>query len=194
MTAGIVLMVSAAILSAADATPVFKDDFSAGEKAGRRALRGDWKFTDGAASCVQDDELFKKLKNHGPILFYDLAHRDATVKFSFKPTDARSVVFTMNAEKGHVFRVGLSAKNMQVRAFPPDSAEKAVVIATEAMTLKNNEWTAVEVSVRGEKATIRVGDRPAIEVSHATFSRPKSNLSIGFSYGSLAVKDLTVLP
>ena len=59
-------------IQAAEVAP-FSDDFSNLELSQRRALRGAWHFRDGTASCTQDDALFKKHKDHGPILFD--AHR-----------------------------------------------------------------------------------------------------------------------
>ena len=38
------------------------DDFLEAKDPIRRASRGDWKFEEGAASCTQDDELYKKYK------------------------------------------------------------------------------------------------------------------------------------
>jgi hypothetical protein len=66
---------------AADGTVAFKDDFSTATLERRRALRGAWEFADHAASCVQDDELYKQYKNHGPIIFYDHPFTDGTVSF-----------------------------------------------------------------------------------------------------------------
>ena len=44
------------------------DDFSAAEKEGRRAVRGEWKIEDGVISCTQDPELFKQFHSHGPVM------------------------------------------------------------------------------------------------------------------------------
>ena len=75
-----VLCVLAVSTGAAESL-LLKDDFANGGSSTRRAIRGDWKIADGVASCTQDDELYKKFKNHGPIIFYDLPFDDATVRF-----------------------------------------------------------------------------------------------------------------
>src|SRR5690349_7334895 len=97
--------------SAAAAEPIkpYVDDFSQAKLDGRSAVRGDWRIGDGMARCTQDDELYAKNKNHGPVVWYklpfqDAPFQDATVKFSFKPEGCKTFVFTINGDHGHVFR------------------------------------------------------------------------------------------
>jgi hypothetical protein len=174
------------------AAPLLKDDFSDPKLKERRAMRGDWKFANGTATCTQDDALYKKFKDHGPILFYDLAHTDATVRFSFKADGAKTLVFTANGEKGHIFRFVMSATGTSIRAFPPDAKAKSIALATEKLPLKSGEWVPVEVQLRGGKATVKIGGAPAKTYEHASLARPKVNLSVGFAFGSMSVKDFVV--
>lgn len=186
------LFVPLTLLPAAE-TVLLKDDFTAADLKSRRALRGEWNFANGAATCTQDDALFKKFQDHGPILFYDLAHTDATVRFSYKAEGAKTVVFTANAEKGHVFRVVMSPTGTSIRAFPtgqPDA--KSIALATEKLPLKSGEWVPVEVKLHGTKATVKVGDAPAKTYEHASLARAKANLSVGFSFGTVSVKNWIV--
>ncbi len=172
---------------------LLQDDFSDPKLKARRALRGDWKFAGGTATCTQDDKLYKQFKDHGPILFYDLAHTDVTVRFSFKAEGAKTVVFTANAEKGHVFRIVMSPTGTSVRAFPTDKPDvKSIAVATEKTTFKPGEWTPVEVKLNGAKATVKIGDAPAKTFEHASYARPKANLSVGFAFGTVSVKDWVV--
>jgi hypothetical protein len=174
--------------------PLLKDDFSDPQLAARRALRGDWKIADGIAACTQDDELFKRHKNHGPIIFYDVKHTDAAVSFAFKPDAAvKSVVFTANGEAGHVFRIVIGTATASVRAFPPEEKDhKSIALGAEpSWKLKAGEWTRVRVELRGPKAVVHVGEASK-EFEHASIARPKANLSIGFANGSMSVKDWLV--
>jgi hypothetical protein len=178
---------------AADA-PLLKDDFSAPKLENRRASRGDWTFADNTATCTQDDELYKKNKDHGPILFYDLAYTDAAIRFAMKPDAAtKSIVFTANGEDGHVFRIVFSLAGAGVRAFPPDEKDhKSIALGNEpALKLKPDAWTPVSVELRGSKATLKIGDFTKT-YEHASIARPKTNLSIGFAFGTVSVKDLVV--
>jgi hypothetical protein len=187
-------LVSLTLLTAAE-TPLLKDDFSDTNLKTRRAMRGDWKFAKGVATCTQDDALYKKFQDHGPIIFYDLAHTDATVRFSFKAEGAKTVVFTANGEKGHVFRFVMSAAGTSIRAFPTDKPEaKSIALATEKLPLKSGEWTPVEVKLSGAKATVKIGNAPAKTYEHASLAQAKANLSVGFSFGTMSVKDFIVTP
>lgn len=180
---------------AADA-PLLKDDFSAAKLEHRRAVRGEWKFAEGIASCTQNDELYKKNKDHGPIIFYDLAYTDATIRFSYQPDAAvKSVVFTCNGTDGHVFRFVTSAAGTGMRAFPADAKDhQSIALAQEkALVLKAGEWVPVTITLRGAKATVKIGDFEKT-YEHASLARSKSNLSVGFAFGTLSVKSVVVTP
>ena len=57
--------------------------------------------------------------------------------------------------------------------------------------LKPGEWVPVVVTLRGPKATVKIG---GVEKTyeHASLARAKINLSVGFPYGTLSVKDVVV--
>ncbi len=193
LCAAIGLCAMAATVVTAD-TLLLKDDFSSAGSSGRRAIRGDWKVAQGVASCTQDDELYKKHNNHGPIIFYDLPFEDATVTFAFKAEKARAVIFTANGADGHVFRVAWGARGSNVRAFPPDATEKSVSVGQNEMPLPEGVWVPVRVTLQGSKATVTLGNGAPQVFEHASFARPKKTISLGFSFGSLSVKELAVTP
>lgn len=176
---------------AADAV-LLKDDFTRVDSGGRRAMRGAWTFKNGVASCTQDDALYKQYKNHGPIIFYDLPFDDATVTFSFKAEKAKAVVFTANGERGHIFRVSWTPRGTGVRGFPPDAKDKSISVGQDEKPLQQGVWIPVQVTLKGSQATVRVGDGPPQVFEHESFARPKTNISVGFSFGGLDLKDLAV--
>lgn len=185
------LIVSSALGAEA---PLLKDEFLPTTFEGRRALRGEWKFAEGSATCTQDDALFKKNKDHGPILFYDLAYTDAAIHFAVKPDAAnKTIIFTANSAEGHVFRLVFSAAGMGVRAFPPEEKDhKSISLGNEkAVVLKADAWTKIRVELRGSKATVKVGDFTKT-YEHASIARAKANLSVGFSYGTVSVTEMVV--
>lgn len=191
----LLLCLLAATAALATDAPLLKDDFSSAKHEQRRAARGEWKFADNAATCTQDDALYKKNKDHGPIIFYDLAYTDALIQFAVKPDAAnKTLVFTANGENGHIFRVGFGERGAAIRAFPTDSKEHKAISAGQEkdLKLKPGEWTKVSVDLRGPKATLKVGDTFTKTYEHASFARPKTNLSVGFSFGTVSVKDVVV--
>ena len=187
------LFIAATALHAADA-PLLKDDFTSAKMANRKAVRGDWKIENGTATCTQDDALFKKNKDHGPIIFYDLGYTDATLRFSYKADAAlKTFVFTANSKEGHVFRFVTNAAGTGIRGFPPGGKEHdSISLGLEKdFKLKPGEWVPVVVTLRGPKATVKIG---SVEKTyeHASLARAKINLSVGFSYGTLSLKDVVV--
>lgn len=194
MKAFLCLLLATRVL-AADAT-LLQDDFSAAKLPARKPSRGEWKFADQTATCTQDDELYKKHRDHGPIIFYDLAYTDAVIHFSVKPDTAnKTFVFTANGANGHIFRLVFSAAGMAVRAFPADSKDhKSIALANEKdLKLLPGQWTPVSVELRGTKATVKVGSSTHT-YEHASLARAKANLSLGFSFGTVSLKDVLVSP
>ncbi|MDF1825760.1 MAG: hypothetical protein P1U68_14025 [Verrucomicrobiales bacterium] len=159
----------------------------------RRAVRGDWQIENGIASVTQDDALYKEYKDHGPIIFYALPTTDATFHYAVKPEGCKAIVFTLNGEDGHIFRFVSSAAGTNFRAFPPNGKTKSITAAKKAeWVLPENEWTAVKIAVTGSSATITMGEHEPVTVEHESYDREKTNFSIGFSFGSLAVKEVRV--
>jgi len=188
------LIVLTAVAALAAAPVLLRDDFTAATSAGRRSLRGDWTFAGGVASCTQDDELYKKHKNHGPIIFYDLPFDDATVTFAFKAERAKAVVFTANGQDGHIFRVSWGPRGTAVRGFPPGVKDNPISVGQNEQPLEQGVWVPVRVTLKGPQATVQVGNAAPQVYEHASFARPKTNISVGFSFGSLDVKELSVAP
>ncbi len=176
--------------TAADAI-LLKDDFSDPAKVERRASRGPWTYEGGVASCKQNDELYKKFKDHGPIIFYDLDYTDARIRFQFKAQDSKTVVFTCNNDQGHVFRFVASSAGTSIRAFPPGGPVKSVELA-KGPALTQDTWVPVSVELRGTKATVQIGSADPVTVEHPSFSAAKTNLSIGHAFGTLSVKEVLV--
>lgn len=178
----------------ADVPAPLVDDFQSATQAGRRAERGAWKIEGGVATCTQDDELYKKLKNHGPVIWHDLAFDDAVIRFAFKSHEAKSVVFTINGAKGHVFRTVTQPQGTSIRAFPPASDVKSLSLETDGPALKDDVWTSVSIELRGEKAIVKIGDEYVETVSHPTFATPKTTVGVGFSFGTVSIKDFAIEP
>ncbi len=173
--------------------PFFKDPFTEGGAVPeRRALRGDWKIAGGVARCTQDDELYKKNKDHGPVIFYEVPTTDATFRFSMKPTGCQSIVFTLNGSEGHVFRFVTSSRGTGFRAFPPGEEKSIQTALHPEWKAPDGEWTQVSVTMKGDTATVGFGGHEPITIPHASYTATKVNFSIGFAFGTFEVKDVAV--
>lgn len=194
LVVGLSIDLVAARLSAAEAEPLVEDTYRAETLDGRRPTRGPWKIADGVAQCTQDDELFKKFKDHGPVVWYDAKFTDAAIHFEFKPEKAKTFVFTVNGTEGHVFRFVSSAAGTTIIAFPPNPEHKSQALERGGPKLREGEWTKVSVELRGAKAVVRIGDEYKAEVEHASLARPKTVVGLGFSFGSLSLRNFRIVP
>lgn len=178
------------------------DDFSADKRSDRKQLRGAWTFADGEARCVSDPELYKKYKNHGPILVWTRDYVDTTIEMEFKPTDCDRVVFTMNnLKEGHVFRVGLAKDKpltqtgLLVWKGPSKNKQtKHTRIGAKGDVPKlaplNNKWVKIRAELKGETLSIQVGDFKKT-ITDPTLTRKKENFTLSFAGGSMAVRNVT---
>jgi hypothetical protein len=180
--------------TAAPAADLLRDDFSEAKHPVRKPTRGPWKIENGTATCTQDDALYAKHKDHGPVIWYDVKFTDATLTFQFKPDAAtKTFVFTLNGATGHVFRFVTSTRGTGLRAFPPEPPDhQSIALGKTGPALKADTWTPVKVTLSGSQATVQIGDTYTEVVDHPSLARDKTTLGLGFSFGTLAVKDLAI--
>jgi hypothetical protein len=178
----------------APAADLLRDDFTSTQHPTRKPTRGPWKIENGTATCTQDDALYAKFKDHGPVIWYDVKFTDATLTFQFKPDPAtKTFVFTLNGAEGHVFRFVTSSRGTGIRAFPPGPQDHAsIALGKTGPALTPGAWTKAKITLTGTQATVQIGDTYTETVTHPSLARPKTTLGLGFSFGTLAVKDLAV--
>lgn len=172
----------------------FQDDFSDAKSKTRQALRGDWKFDHGIASCVSDPELYRKFANHGPILRWPAEFTDGTLEFEFQPKDCERVIITLN-EKGHVFRMLFHepAKTKFIGWIGQSSrTNKPKVVANEGVPSigdLNGKWVKAKVVFKGKTADVTYGDYNA-RLKHESIGRRKGEFTISFASGELSVRNV----
>ncbi len=180
----------------------FVDDFSDATLKGRLAERGEWNFKNGEVSCVADPELYRKFKNHGPILKWPREFVDGTIEFEVKPKDCQRVVFTLNGD-GHIFRVilgdsvpskesGLSKVPSRIICWASKSSKKNKGDAIKPKGLKglptlNAKWTKVKLVVKAGVADLKIGEF-GTTVKHAALAREKNIVTMSFASGELAMR------
>jgi len=186
------LLIPTAITHAA----VLIDEFSGSKHDSRQALRGEWIFQDGVASCLSDPELYKEFKNHGPILRWPAKFTNGTVEFEFKPKDCQRVVITLN-EEGHVFRMSLrEPERTSIFGWIGRSSKenKSKQIAKEGVPSLNQldgKWTQVKMRFKGNQATIQIGDYEEV-LTHDSIGRKKGEFTFSFAFGSCSVRNVRV--
>ena len=83
-------------------------------------------------------------------------------------------------------------KIQTIRAFPADSPHHTSVELARGPALKLGEWTDIEVAITGSKVSLKIGKDFAQIVEHPSISAAKTNLSIGFAFGTFSVKGVRV--
>ena len=168
------------------------DDFTAAEKAGRRLTRGDWKVSGGTATCEHDDELFKKYKNHGPAIWYDVDFENAVIRFDFlASSECKHFVFTVNGKDGHVFRFVMNDTGTDVRAW--DANHKAKQLVKNGPALPKNQWTPVTVELVGSKACVHIGDHYVATLEDSSYAAAKTVVGVSFHYGDLKLRNFQLV-
>ena len=189
----VVMLLSAFAYAEVPLGSLVADDYTSTKHKTRKPLRGDWKISDGVAAVTQDDSLYKKYANHGPIMVYEVAHDDASAQVTFRPTGCKTVVFTMDAKAGgHAFRVKLSSKasGVVLTYVKEPGKQKATPVFLDKATLpkiKENEWATLKVRVVGDKATVALG-AASVEVQHKMIDQEKKIAKLGFAFGTLQIK------
>lgn len=184
------------------------DNFGDAKFKGRQAERGAWQFKDGVASCVSDPVLYKKYKNHGPILKWPRKFDDAKIQFEMKAKDCQRVVFTLNGD-GHIFRVTLADERPDAPAGTSKVPTRLIAWATKSskqnkgdtikpkgmpdLTDVNDEWVTVKLDLKGTQAVLSIGEFQA-EIRHAALSREKNMIMLTFAHGEIAVRKFSFSP
>lgn len=179
------------------------DDFRGAKLQGRLAERGAWQFRDGIASCIADPELYKKFKNHGPILKWPREFDDAKIEFEMKAKDCGRVVFTLNGD-GHVFRVTLADQREDAPAGKSKVPTRIIAWATKSskqnkgdtiqpegmpnLPAVNGKWVPVQLSLNGKHATLKIGDFHT-KIDHPALARDKNMVMLTFAHGKLSVRN-----
>lgn len=185
----------------------FTDSFETETRDGRLAERGDWKFEDGIARCMADAELYRKFKNHGPILKWPRKFRDGTITFQMKAKDCQRVVFTLNGD-GHIFRVTLADERPNAPAGTSKVPTRVIAWATKSskqnkgttirptglpdLPTVNGKWVSVRLKVRGTSGYLAIGDFQT-EITHDALARDKTMVMLTFASGELAVRNLKIV-
>ena len=146
--------------------------------------------------CSHDDELYKKFKDHGPILTYESNYRDGVVETVFKGSDAKEtqrIVFTMDGEKGHVVRVIMRPGNPSRLLVWNDEEKKPTVLATDLPALSEDQWTPLRVETKGINVDLRIGEEN-FSFEHPGIARQKTNAKISFAFGNFAAKEFHLIP
>ncbi|MEM9943102.1 MAG: alkaline phosphatase [Planctomycetota bacterium] len=163
----------------------------------RKALRGDWQYDSNIASCTADPELFKKYKNHGPILRYPVKFQDGMIEFEVQGKGVKKLVLTLN-EKGHVFRmIHLDDKSSRIIGWsgPSKTTDSETIGKKDVPSAASfsDDWVPVKIVIKEDSAIINAGKYYEI-VRHDSLRRPKTEFTLSFHEGKLQVRNFRLTP
>lgn len=198
------LLAAFILLSTSAPAKEFVDSFQSDANPDRRAERGAWVFKNGEASCVADPELYKKFKNHGPIIRWSGDFKKVDVELEMKATDCQRVVFTLNGD-GHVFRVilagrpvkeGQRAVTSRLIAWAEKSSKENKGDTTKPKGLPNldaidTKWVKLNLSIKGQTGELSIGDFKTT-LDHAALARDKNSITLSFASGDIAIRNVKV--
>lgn len=175
-----------------------EDDFSSEVHATRQALRGEWVYENGVATCVSDPVLYKEFKNHGPILRWPCELVDGVLEFAVKAEGCQRLVVTFNGD-GHVFRVTMrDDENSQIigwigRSSKENKGDHLAEVPLPKITEIAGEWVEVKLTMADGKGHLKIGDYEAA-LDHGSLARVKKEFTISFASGTCAVRGVSVFP
>jgi hypothetical protein len=153
-----------------------------------RKAKGEWTPADGG---VKGAEL--PADQHGAVLRYPLAYRDAVIEFSFRLDGAKGISLSVNDAKEHVCRLSINAKGFQARKddHDHDGPDKAVPFERVAVKLDDGQWHRAVIELVGEEMVCTI-DGKVSRGAHALIATDKANFGFTVAGQSAGFKDLKV--
>ncbi|MCM8529694.1 MAG: hypothetical protein NE330_00915 [Lentisphaeraceae bacterium] len=185
------------IIGSLNAEVLVEDNFVTKKLEARKPARGNWQIKDGVIAAKFDAELFKKYKNHGPIVWYDIkTSTDCTINLEYKISGAvDTVMFSVNDKKGHVYRTTLKKDGKRKGAFTKVwNAEKKSSPAgpLDGFEYTLDKWLPVRLTFVGTTLTVKIGESSQT-YEHEGFAREKAKINFQFSGdGEMQVRNVKV--
>ena len=180
------------------AETLVEDTFNSPKLAGRdlSPTRGNWKLEDGIATCTQDDALFAKNKSHGPIIWYDTAFTDATVRFSIRAEKVAELRLHRSMTRKATSSAWWPGKNPHhVRAWKEQGHEATAesLPVKDGPKLAEGAWVQAELKFAGDTCTIAFGENFKQTFTHPAIARKKTKLGLGFAFGTLSIRKVSIV-
>ena len=137
----------------------------------------------------------RRTRTTDTVIWYNTKFTDATVRFAIRAEKVKSFVFTLNDEKGHVFRYVLSPTTLAVRAWREQgpNAKAEVLPVQKGPKLADGVWIPAELKFSGDSCTLKLGSDFTQTFQHPAIGKQKTRLGLGFAFGTLSVRDVSVV-
>jgi hypothetical protein len=165
---------------------LFSDDFNGSAlAAGWSKGPGNWEVAGGALKGSERAE-----DHHAAVRRHPLEYHDGIFEFAFRFDGAKLVHLSINNKDGHVCRLIISPKGMELRTDKPAKLDiKPEKLASVETPISAGEWHKVVVEVRGKRMTAQLdgkqtisGESEHVDVPKTDFGFPVSGVSASFDY------------
>lgn len=186
-----------AILSSAPVSPAKEpgktaDDFSSSKLSDSwKAAKGNWSVEDGRLMGVE-----LAADKHAAVLTYVAPHTDSKVSFSFALAGSKGFSLSFNHAKGHLFRVGVSESEVNVRTDKDkkDPSSKSVLLDKKSARFKQGETHTITCETKGDTVTVTVdGKGPTLTGTHAALAKEKTGYRLVLKGEGVFFDDFVVL-
>lgn len=157
---------------------------------------GSWEVVDGTlvGREVAADE-------HAAASRYLKPIKDGQVSFRFRMNDARSISFGFDPakgalkKKGHLYSVIVTRNSIALKKHRDKAKDdsKDTTLDTKKVSINENEWVPVVLTLNGETASVKVGDHE-LTGRDAEFAVAKPGVVFRVSKGAAAFDDVSVVP
>jgi len=193
MAAGAALLLATFCLAAGTSEPLsdrgkllFSDDFNGSAlEAGWSKGPGNWEVAGGALKGAERTE-----DHHAAVRRHPLQYHDAIFEFAFRFDGAKAVHLSINNKDGHVCRLIITPKSMELRTDKPKNLDiKPEKLASVETPISAGGWHKVVVEVRGKRMTAQLdgkqtisGESEHVDVPKGDFGFPVSGVSASIDY------------
>jgi hypothetical protein len=168
---------------------LFSDDLTQAPGKEWKTGKGKWEVSDGALKGVELKE-----DMHGAVMRHPMKFENVVIQYSFKLDGAKTTTLSINSAKGHACRVLITLAGFSVRKDSTDKNEtdKAVVLDTKKMEIKQGVWHTLVVELQGNQMLATLDGKETIFGEHDGIKGEKANLGLTVAGESVSFKHLRV--
>lgn len=166
------------------------DDLSGPLGAEWNTAKGKWEASEGA---VRGAEIASDM--HGAVTRRKVEFTDAVIELTFKLDGANWISISLNGSKGHISRVALRPKGINVLKDDQDGKkgpDKVLVLGTKPITIQPGEWHTLVFEVRGPELLAHLDGKSVAYGQHESVAKLKANLGLTVAGQSAYFKNLRV--
>jgi hypothetical protein len=180
----------ATVLTVISGEPVFADALSAAPaKPAWNAAKGLWVLENGhwKGSELASDQ-------HGAVVRHSQALGDFVLRYDVRLDGAKGTSLSVNAKAGHLARISLGARGLQVRKddMDHDGPDQGKAFPVLPLEIKPGEWHTVVMEMCGDTLLASLDGKAVSFGAHPAFAMEKTNVGFTVSGESAAFRNVSI--